>query len=53
MKIKHCLSIYTVEGKTYAEAWIMVKITKQKSWCLWKVREKMPAERLAQKQQPL
>lgn len=53
MKIKHCLSIYTAKGKTYAEAWIMVRITKRKAWCLWKRREEIPIERLARERQPL
>ncbi|MFQ7110268.1 MAG: hypothetical protein ACLRP9_01610 [Anaerovoracaceae bacterium] len=45
MKIKHCVSIYTCKGRTYAEAWIMVRITKRKAWCLWKRREEIPVER--------
>ena len=53
MKIKHCLSIYTAKGKTYAEAWIMVRIMKRKAWCLWKRREEIPIERLARERQPL
>ena len=53
MKIKHCLSIYTIRGRTYAEAWIMIRVTKKKAWCLLKKREEIPVERLSRERQPL
>lgn len=53
MKIKHCLAIYTIRGRTYAEAWIIIRLTKKRAWHLWKRREEIPAERLARERQPL
>lgn len=31
----------------------MIRLTKRKVWCLWKRREEIPVERLAQERQPL